>query len=68
LKKKKMVKPAAMVTQNLKDAIGRAMDGDRLTCLAAWELARRMSLTKLELSSACEAMGIKIANCQLGAF
>jgi hypothetical protein len=68
LKKKKMVKPAAMVTQNLKDAIRRAMDGDRLACLAAWELAGRMSLTKMELSSACEAMGIKIANCQLGAF
>lgn len=68
LKKKKRVKPATVVTQNLKSAIRKAMDGDRITCLAAWELAKRMNLTRLELSSACEAMGVKVSKCQLGAF
>lgn len=68
LKKKKVVKPAAMVTNNLRTAIRTAMDGDRISCLAAWEVAKKMSLTKLEISSACEAMGIKISKCQLGAF
>jgi hypothetical protein len=67
-KNKKAVKPLAMVTNNLKTAIRTAMEGDRISCLAAWEVARKMSLTKLEVSSACEAMGIKISKCQLGAF
>jgi len=67
-KKTKWVKPAAMVTEKLETAIRGAMDGDRLTCQAAWDLAKKMNLTKLEVSSACEALGIKISDCQLGAF
>ncbi len=68
LKKKKAVKPAAMVTKTLKTAIRKAMDGDCITCQAAWDLAKKMSLTRLEVSSACEAMEVKISSCQLGAF
>ena len=68
LKKKKAVKPAALVTKTLKIAIRKAMDGDCITCQAAWELAKKMSLTRLEVSSACEAMKVKISKCQLGAF
>ncbi len=68
LKKKKAVKPAAMVTRTLKTAIRKAMEGDRITCQAAWEVAKKMNLTKLEVSSACEAIKIKISKCQLGAF
>ena len=68
LKKAKRVKPAALVTKKLKTAIRGAMQGDRLTCQDAWSLAKDMGLTRLELASACEAMGVKIAKCQLGAF
>jgi hypothetical protein len=68
VKKKKAVKPAAMVAAPLKRAIKKAMDGDHMTCLAAWDLAKRMGLTKLEMASACEGMGVKIKECQLGAF
>jgi hypothetical protein len=68
MKKKKMVKPAAMVTRKLESAIREAMEGDRITCQAAWDLAKKMSLTKMEVSSACEAMGVRVKNCQLGAF
>jgi hypothetical protein len=68
MKKKKMVKPAAMVTRKLEDAIREVMEGERITCLAAWDLAKKMSLTKLEVSSACEAMGVRVIKCQLGAF
>jgi hypothetical protein len=67
-KKKKMVKPAAMVTHKLQHAIREAMEGEHITCKAAWDLAKNMSLTKMEVSSACEAMGIRVKNCQLGAF
>lgn len=68
VKKKKAVKPAAMVAAPLKRAIKKTMQDDHLTCLAAWELAKTLGLTKLELASACEAMGVRIKRCQLGAF
>jgi hypothetical protein len=68
MKKKKMVKPATMVTHKLQSAIREAMEGDRITCKAAWDLAKNMSLTKMEISSACEAMGVRVKKCQLGAF
>jgi hypothetical protein len=67
-KTSKKVKPAGMVTQKLKTAIREASEGGRITCLAAWQLAERMGLTKLELASACEALEIKVKKCQLGAF
>lgn len=67
-KKKKMVKPAAMVTDKLQRAIRQASEGDRIACKAAWDLAKNMSLTKMEISSACEAMGVRVKKCQLGAF
>ena len=68
LKKKKAVKPAAMVTKTLEAAIRKAMDGNRITCRAAWDLAKELGLTRLEVSPACEAMNVKISSCQLGAF
>lgn len=68
LKKAKRVKPAAMVTQELEGAIRGAMTGDRITCKASWDLAKKLGLTRLEMSSACEALGIRISKCQLGAF
>jgi hypothetical protein len=64
----KKVKPAGLVTQKLEQAIRQAMDGDRITCAAAWQVAETMGLTKLELASACETLEIKIKPCQLGAF
>ena len=54
--------------KTLKTAIRKAMVGDRITCQATWELAQNMGMTRMELSSACEAMKIKISRCQLGAF
>lgn len=69
VKNKKAVKPASMVAAPLKRAIRKAMGGKgHLGCLSAWNLAQQQGLTKLELASACEAMGVKIKTCQLGAF
>jgi hypothetical protein len=67
-RKKKMVKPAAMVTDKLQQAIREASEDSRITCKDAWDLAKQMSLTKMEMSSACEAMGVRVKKCQLGAF
>jgi len=45
----------------------RLSDG-RLPCAAAWELAAEWKVPRLKVSSACEALKIRIKPCQLGAF
>ena len=44
-----------------------AADG-HLSCAAAWEIADRFAVRKMVVSAACEALGIKVKPCQLGAF
>jgi hypothetical protein len=65
---KKIVKPQDSVKENLKDAISQSLSQERLSCKRAWEIASRFNIRKMAVSSACETMGIKIKDCQLGAF
>jgi hypothetical protein len=67
-KKGKAVDASSAVAPDLEKAIGDAMDGDRISCEAAWGVANRLNLAKIEVSNACEALEIKICKCQLGAF
>jgi len=64
----KIVEPAADVDPELSDAIRRGLVGDKLPCRNAWEIAARFGVPRMTVSGACEAMGIKIKPCQLGAF
>lgn len=66
--KKKIVTPQHTVTENLKNAISQALVQGRLSCKSAWDIATRFNVQKMKVSGACEAMGIKITHCQLGAF
>jgi hypothetical protein len=66
--KKKIVKPQNKVSEDLKDAISDALVQGRLSCKSAWDIASRFEVHKLKVSGACEAMGVKIKHCQLGAF
>jgi len=65
---KKAIQPAAEVSTDLKDEIGKALISEALPCAAAWEIARKLKLPRLKVSSACESLKIKIKPCQLGAF
>lgn len=65
---KKSVKPAESISEDLESAIRSAVVDNRLACLSAWELAEQQHITRMNVSEACEAMGIKIKPCQLGAF
>lgn len=65
---KRIVKPAERVPPNLEKAIREALVNKRLSCASAWALAEKRRLKKMEISSACEALGIKIGPCQLGTF
>ncbi len=52
----------------LGDAIRDGLVDDRLPCKTAWHIAAQLGVPKMTVSSACEALGIKIKPCQLGAF
>jgi hypothetical protein len=65
---KKIVTPQHTVTEDLKNAISEALVQERLSCKSAWDIASRFNVRKMNVSGACEAMGIKIKYCQLGAF
>ena len=65
---KKIVKPLAVVDADLKDAIREGLNENRLPCIAAWRIADIFGVHRLQIAGACEALGVKIAPCQLGAF
>jgi hypothetical protein len=66
--KKVIVEPAVKVSAELEKAIRGALADGRLPCLAAWKIADGMGIARMDVSSACEALKIKIKPCQLGAF
>ena len=68
LPQKKIVQPQDSVKAEIKDAISQSLSHGRLSCQRAWEIASRFNINKMAVSSACETMGIKIKECQLGAF
>jgi hypothetical protein len=65
---KKIVTPADSVAPDLEAAIKAAVENGRLSCERAWQLADEWGLKRLAFSAACEAIGIKVKPCQLGAF
>ena len=65
---KKIVKPLTDINQDINDAVDIALVGGRLPCSKAWEIASKLKVSKMTVSGACEAKGIKIKPCQLGAF
>jgi len=65
---KNIVKPAERVSSALKNAIETKQADKRISCEHCWEIASQTGLKKLEVASACEALGMKVKPCQLGAF
>lgn len=65
---KKVVKPAESVSEELKKEITARLNEGRLPCADAWAIAKKFKVAKMDVSAACETLGIKIKTCQLGAF
>ncbi len=65
---KKIVKPQNNADQEVKEAVSNALTDGRLQCKSAWELASQFKIPRMKISGVCEALGIKIKKCQLGAF
>jgi len=65
---KRIVEPAQQVPDALAKRIREGLENGRLPCIVAWKIAKDLSLRKMEVSSACQALRIKICSCQIGAF
>ncbi|MBN1844023.1 MAG: hypothetical protein JW883_17315 [Deltaproteobacteria bacterium] len=66
--KKSIVRPSALVSAALEEAIRNALLNERLPCKKAWEIAKTFGVHKMKVSAACDVLEIKISPCQLGAF
>ncbi len=65
---KKAVKAADTVDPALKGKIESALVDGRLPCKTAWQLADSMGISRMTVANVCEALKIRINQCQLGAF
>jgi len=65
---KKIVKAGETVSAELKAAISNSLQDGRLSCVKAWAIAAQLNIQRISVSCACETLGIKIKECQLGAF
>jgi hypothetical protein len=65
---KKIVSPDHPVTPELRAALQAAVKNGHMTCADAWVIASRFAFPRLTIGNACEALGIKLVRCQLGAF
>lgn len=65
---RRIVEPAAAVSPELARAIRAGLVQGRLPCEVAWAIAARCGMTRLQVSNAAEKLGVRISQCQLGAF
>ncbi len=63
-----LIHPAEEVSAELELAIRQGLIVGRLPCAVAWALANRLNIRKLDVANAAEKLGIRIGQCQLGAF
>jgi hypothetical protein len=65
---KRIVRPADKVEAELQKEIENFLVEGRLPCKAAWELAEKFQMKRLDLANACEKFKLKINSCQIGSF
>ncbi|MBF0117958.1 MAG: alpha/beta hydrolase [Desulfobacterales bacterium] len=65
---KKIVKKGDYIDPEIKEAIASKIINSKISCQSAWEIAMRFKIPKLSVGNACETLGLRISNCQIGAF
>jgi hypothetical protein len=65
---KKIVKAALEMPEALRNMLKQSAADGKISCLACWDIARSLGIGKMDVSGACECLGIRIKPCQLGAF
>ena len=66
--RKSVVEPAPEVAPEVEQAIRDGLILGRLPCAVAWAIAARFGMPKLHVANAAERLGVRISQCQLGAF
>ncbi|HPS58613.1 MAG TPA: hypothetical protein PK514_10955 [Spirochaetota bacterium] len=66
--KKNILKLSGPVDPEIQAAIRSSLVNDRITCSAAWTIAKKFRVSKSMVSAVCDTMKVKISACQLGAF
>ena len=64
----KDIRATDSVSVEIKSAVEKAAVNGIVTCAALWKIADQLSVKRRVVSAACEALGLKIRACQLGAF
>jgi len=64
----KDIQPAVSVSGDIKTALEKAAVNGKVACAALWKIADQLGVKRRVASAACEALGIKVRACQLGAF
>ena len=59
---------AGSVSDEIKKALEDTAVNGKVSCAELWSIADRLGIKRKEVSSACEALKLKIKECQLGAF
>lgn len=65
---KKIVKPEHPSDSGLEAALKEKAGSGAISCRDVWALSDRFKVSKMAVSANCEALGIKVKPCQLGAF
>jgi hypothetical protein len=65
---KRIMEPMENVDEALSTAIKGALQDGRLSCASAWEIAKELKVSRMDVCSAADAMEIKSSVCQLGTF
>ncbi len=58
----------APINQELRTAIENALVDGRLRCADSWRIADGFGISRVDVAIACDAMKLKICQCQIGAF
>lgn len=56
------------LTPELEAYLSTRLVNGRLPCKAAWSIADRFNLSRLQIGTVCDRLSIKISDCQLGTF
>lgn len=62
------LRAAAQVRQEIEVAINASLIERQLSCEKVWQIADTLIMPRIKIAQACEAFGVKICSCQLGAF
>jgi hypothetical protein len=66
--KSKILRPTAKEDERLMERLRSTVVEGSIPCIRLWQIAAEFGLERLAVSSAAEALGLRIGPCQLGCF